>query len=60
MDSLSDFDNMDIVLGDGNSNPFERELTNTIKGSFGLNDTETFSNDIGNSSQDNEIRDYNM
>ena len=60
MDLLSNFDNMDVVLGDENSNPIERELAIIINGSVGQNDTEVLSNNTGNSSQENEITDFNV
>ena len=60
MDSmLSDFDNMDVVYGDEISNPIEQELANTINGSVCRNDIGAFSNNSGNSSQENEYRDFN-
>ena len=49
---------MYVVLGDECSNPVERESANTINGSTGHNDTEAFPNIRGNSSQENEIRDF--
>ena len=55
MDLLSVFENMDLILGDGNSNPIERELANSINGSTGGNDTEASFNNSGNSSQVNRI-----
>ena len=57
---LSDFDIMDFLLADENSNHIERELANTINCSVGHNDTEAFSNDTGNSSQNNDIRNSNV
>ena len=58
MDLLSDFDIMDVVLGDENSDPSERKLANTTNGSISHSDTQVFSNDSGNSSQEKEIRDF--
>ena len=60
MDLLLDFDNMDVVLSDENSNPVERELAKTINNSVSHNDTETFSNNMGYSSQENETMDFNV
>ena len=40
MDLFFDFDNMEVVLDDKNSNPIVRELANTISGSVSHNDTE--------------------
>ena len=39
MDLLSDFENMDVILGDENSNPIEKKLANTIIGYTSKNDT---------------------
>ena len=33
MDMMSDFDNMDVMIGNENINPIERELANTTRGS---------------------------
>ena len=60
MDLLSDFENMDVILADGNSNPIERELVNPINASTSRNDTEASSTNRGNSSQENEIRDFSV
>ena len=34
---MSDFENMDVLLGSENTNPIERELANTINGSISYN-----------------------
>ena len=31
MDMMSDFDNLDLMLGNENNNPIERELTHAIE-----------------------------
>ena len=59
-DLLSDFDIMDVVSGDENHNLIEWELVNTINGSVSHLDTEAFSKIRRKSSQDNEIRDFNV
>ena len=43
IDSLSDFDKMDVILGDGRSNPIEQQLAITINGSVGHKTTDAFS-----------------
>ena len=58
MDMMSDFENMDVLLGNGNVNPIERELANTINGSTNNNGVESDSKFRGNSSDENEIRDF--
>ena len=57
MDMMSDFDNMDVMIGKENINPIERELANTIEGSTNHYDTESKSHPRGNSFQENEFRD---
>ena len=59
MDLLSDFENMDVILGDENSNPIEQELANSVNGFTSRNDTEASLN-RGNLSQENKLRDYNV
>ena len=59
-DLLSDFDNMDVVLDDENSNPIKKELANTINGSASHSDTEASSNNRGNSSPEKKKRDFNV
>ena len=59
MELLSDFDNMGVVLDDENSNHNEQELANTINCLAGQNDTEISSAKKENSSQENEMRDFN-
>ena len=49
-----------MILGDGSSIPIERELVDTINGSTSRNDTEATFNNKGNSSQENEVGDYNV
>ena len=58
LDMLSDYDNMDVMLGDGNSNSIERELDSLINVPDGRRDYRSFPN-RENSSQENEIRDIN-
>ena len=58
MDMLTDFENMDVLLGSKNVNPNERELANTINGSTSHNDTETFSQQKGNPSPKDVIIDF--
>ena len=60
MDMRSDFENMDVSLGYENVNPIERELANTINGSISNNDNgvESDSHFRGNSSNENEIKDF--
>ena len=50
---------MSLVLGDGNSNPIEQELANSINGLAGQNYPEIPSKNRGNSSQETEMRDSN-
>ena len=56
LDMLSDYGNMDIMLGDGNSNSIERELDSLINAPDRQQDFQSFPN-RENSSQENEIRD---
>ena len=56
LDVLSDYGNMDIMLGDGNSNSIERELDSLINVPDRPQDFQSFPN-RENSSQENEIRD---
>ena len=56
LDMLSDYENMDIMLGDGNSNSIERELDSLINVPERQQDFQSFPN-RENSSQENEIRD---
>ena len=59
MDMLSYFENMDVLLRSENTNPIERELSNTIDCSASNNDTEVvFSQLKENSSQENGLRDF--
>ena len=52
MDKLSDFDNLDMMLGNGNNNPIERELVDAIDQSSTHGDADT------NMYHGNEYRDY--
>ena len=56
LDMLSDYGNMDVMLGDGNSNSIERDLDALINVPDGRRDYRSFPN-RENSSQENEIRD---
>ena len=56
LDMLSDYGNMDIMLGDGNSNSIEKELDSLINAPDRQQDFHSFPN-RENSSQENEIRD---
>ena len=56
LDMLSDYGNMDVMLGEGNSNSIERELDSLINAPEGPQDFRSFPN-RENSSQENEIRD---
>ena len=53
---LSNYSNMDLMLGDGNSNSIERELDSLINGPEGPQDIQIFPN-METSSRENEIRD---
>ena len=44
MDILSDYGNMDIILDEGNSNSFERELDNVLNGPESQQDHESVPN----------------
>ena len=56
LDRLSDYGNMDVMLGEGNSNSIERELDSFNTVPEGQQDFQSFPN-RENSSQENEIRD---
>ena len=56
IDILSDYGNMDVLLGDGNSNSIERNLDSLIKVPEGQRDFRSFPK-RESSSQENEIRD---
>ena len=58
LDMLCDYDNMDIMLGGGNSNSIERELDNLINIPDRQQDFQDFQSfpNRENSSQENEIR----
>ena len=55
LDMLSDYGNMDVMLGEENSNSIERELDSLINAPEGQQDFQSFPN-RENSSQENEIR----
>ena len=59
LDMLSDYGNMDIMLGDGNSNSIERELDSLINVPDRPQDFQSFPK-RDNSSQENEIRDIDI
>ena len=52
MDMLSDYDNLDVMLGNENNNPIERELAEAIDQSSAHGDADT------NVYHENEFRDY--
>ena len=52
MDMMSDFENLDVMLGSTNNNPIERELTEAIDQSSTHGDADT------NAYQENEYRNY--
>ena len=52
MDMLSDYDNLDVMLGNENNNPIERELAEAIDQSSAHGDGDT------NVYHENELRDY--
>ena len=52
MDMMSDFENLDIMLGNSNNNPIERELAEAIGQSSTHGDADT------NAYQENEYRNY--
>ena len=52
MDIMSDFENLDVMLGNSNNNPIERELTEAIDQSSTHRDADT------NAYQENEYRNY--
>ena len=52
MDMMSDFENLDVMLGNGKNNPIERELADAIDQSSAHGDANT------NAYQGNEYRDY--
>ena len=49
---MSDFENLDVMLGNRNNNPIERELAEAIDQSSAHGDTDT------NAYQENEYRNY--
>ena len=52
MDMMSDFENLDVMLGSSNNNPIERELAEAIDQSSTHGDADT------NAFQENEYRNY--
>ena len=52
MDMISDFENLDVMLGNSNNNPIERELADAIDQSSTHGDGDT------NAYQENEYRNY--
>ena len=54
----SDYDKMDVMIGNENSNPIETEFAITIEGSTNHYETESNSHPMGYSSQENEQRDF--
>ena len=52
MDMMSDLDNLDIMLGNGNENPIEREVANGIEQSLVQGDIED------NMNERNDYRDF--
>ena len=55
---MSDSENMDALLGSEKVNSIERELANIMNSSTCNKDTEAFSQQRGNFSQEKEIRDF--
>ena len=58
MHMMSGFENMDVLLANENVNPIERELANTINGSISNKGVESDWHFRGNSSNENEVRDF--
>ena len=56
MDMMSDFDNLDVMIGNENYNTIERELTYIFEGSANHYYAESNSPPRGNSSQEDEFR----
>ena len=53
---MSDFDNLDVMIGNENINTIERELTNIFEGSADHYDAESNSHPRRNSPQEDEFR----
>ena len=53
MDMMSAFENLEVLLCSENTFPTERELANTNNDSINNNNTDAFSQQRGNSSQEN-------
>ena len=58
MDMMSDFENMEIILGNGNINPIEREFSNVIGNSENHCDSEFISQNRENIPQGNGFWHY--
>ena len=58
LDMMSDFENMDVILGNDNINPIERELSNVIRNSENHCDTESNSQFRENNPQGNVFGHY--
>ena len=56
MDFLSDHGNVDVMLGEGNTNSIERELDSIINSPEGQQDLQSLPN-RKNSSQENDVKD---
>ena len=56
MDILSEYGNMDIIIGEGKTNSIEGEFDRIINGPEGQPDTQSLPNRV-NSSPDDEVRD---
>ena len=57
---MSDFDNMDLMIGNDSINPIETELANILERSAIHYETEPESLSRRNSSQENELRDFGL
>ena len=58
MDMMSDFENMDVILGNDNVNSIERELSNVIGNSGSHCDNESNLQSRENDSHENDFRHY--
>ena len=58
MDMISEFENMDVLLGNETTNPLERESANTSNGSIGNNDLESDLHFRIIASEGNKIRNF--
>ena len=59
MDMMSDFDNLDVMVGSDNNNPIERELANAIEESSVQYDAESNLPAREDFPQENEFRNQN-